>query len=172
MLRWIFFFLLICFYVYVYFNLFPFFELMNLTLLNNLHIGFIIKKLLTILTVELPDMCRYASKENDTWIRALVKDLTVEAGSGLIVLDPVDISGGYTSLKDKTNMSLISTNICIHLSLSAISLILSLQNQAFAALQFGNMIPLAPCTHFDRIWVSSKGLFHKFPCQQDLFISH
>ncbi|TQE02763.1 hypothetical protein C1H46_011592 [Malus baccata] len=39
----------------------------------------------------------YASKENDTWVRALVKDLTVEAGSGLIVLDPVDISGGYTS---------------------------------------------------------------------------
>ncbi|MCH83190.1 calcium-dependent lipid-binding family protein, partial [Trifolium medium] len=39
----------------------------------------------------------YASKEKDTWIRALVKDFTVEAGSGLIILDPVDISGGYTS---------------------------------------------------------------------------
>ncbi|XP_059444630.1 uncharacterized protein LOC132176414 [Corylus avellana] len=98
----------------------------------------------------------YASKENDTWIRALVKDLTVEAGSGLIILDPVDISGGYTSIKDKTNMSLISTNICIHLSLSAISVILNLQNQAAAALQFGNAIPLAPCTNFDRLWVSPK----------------
>ncbi|PON64877.1 Phosphatidylinositol-4, 5-bisphosphate phosphodiesterase gamma [Parasponia andersonii] len=98
----------------------------------------------------------YASKENDTWIRALVKDLTIEAGSGLIILDPVDISGGYTSVKEKTNMSLISTNICIHLSLSAISLMLNLQNQASAALQFGNMIPLAPCTNFDRIWVSPK----------------
>ncbi|KAL5541456.1 hypothetical protein UlMin_009166 [Ulmus minor] len=98
----------------------------------------------------------YASKENDTWIRALVKDLTIEAGSGLTVLDPVDISGGYTSVKDKTNMSLQSTNICIHLSLSAISLILSLQNQAFAALQFGNAIPLAPCTNFVRLWVSPK----------------
>ncbi|XP_062178337.1 uncharacterized protein LOC133883124 isoform X2 [Alnus glutinosa] len=98
----------------------------------------------------------YASKENDTWIRALVKDLTVEAGSGLIILDPVDISGGYTSIKDKTNMSLILTNICIHLSLSAISVILNLQNQAAAALQFGNAIPLAPCTNFDRLWVSPK----------------
>jgi vacuolar protein sorting-associated protein 13A/C len=103
---------------------------------------------------------RYASKENDTWIRALVKDLTVEAGSGLIILDPVDISGGYTSIKDKTNMSLISTNICIHLSLSAISVILNLQNQAAAALQFGNAIPLAPCTNFDRLWVSPKGCSH------------
>ncbi|KAG2726780.1 hypothetical protein I3760_01G128300 [Carya illinoinensis] len=98
----------------------------------------------------------YASKENDTWIRALVKDLTVEAGSGLIILDPVDISGGYTSVKDKTNLSLISTDICIHLSLSAISVILNLQNQAAAALQFGNAIALAPCTNFDRLWVAPK----------------
>ncbi|CAL1397515.1 unnamed protein product [Linum trigynum] len=98
----------------------------------------------------------YASKENDTWIRAAVKDLSVEAGSGLMILDPVDISGGYTSIKDKTNISLISTDVCFHLSLSTISLLLNLQNQATAALQFGNAIPLAPCTNFDRIWVSPK----------------
>ncbi|XVE82332.1 hypothetical protein DITRI_Ditri15bG0139900 [Diplodiscus trichospermus] len=98
----------------------------------------------------------YASKENDTWIRALVKDLTVEAGSGLIILDPLDISGGYTSIKEKTNMSLMLTDICIHLSLSALSLLLNLQNQAAAALQFGNAIPVAPCINFDRIWVSPK----------------
>lgn len=98
----------------------------------------------------------YASKGNDTWIRALVKDLTVESGSGLIILDPVDISGGYTSIKDKTTVSLISTNIYIHLSLGAISVILNLQNQAAAALQFGNAIPLAPCTSFDQLWVSPK----------------
>ncbi|KAA8527969.1 hypothetical protein F0562_035162 [Nyssa sinensis] len=98
----------------------------------------------------------YASKENDTWIRALVKDLTLEAGSGLIILDPVDISGGYTSVKDKTNISLISTDVYVHLSLSVISLILNLQSQAAAALQFGIADPLAPCTNFDRIWVSPK----------------
>ncbi|KAM1609645.1 hypothetical protein ACFXTN_020154 [Malus domestica] len=98
----------------------------------------------------------YASKENDTWVRALVKDLTVEAGSGLIVLDPVDISGGYTSVKDKTNMSLLSTDVCFHLSLSVVSLILNLQSQATSALQFGNSMPLAGCTNFDRIWVSPK----------------
>ncbi|KAB2604886.1 hypothetical protein D8674_042145 [Pyrus ussuriensis x Pyrus communis] len=98
----------------------------------------------------------YASKENDTWVRALVKDLTVEAGSGLIVLDPVDISGGYTSVKDKTNMSLLSTDVCFHLSLSVVSLILNLQTQATSALQFGNSMPLVGCTNFDRIWVSPK----------------
>ncbi|KAJ4956285.1 hypothetical protein NE237_013068 [Protea cynaroides] len=99
----------------------------------------------------------YAAKESDTWIRALVKDLTIEAGSGLIILDPVDISGGYTSVKEKTNISVLSTDVCIHLSLSVISLVLNLQNQAAAALQFGNADPLASCTNFDRLWVSPKG---------------
>ncbi|XP_058093613.1 uncharacterized protein LOC131239768 [Magnolia sinica] len=98
----------------------------------------------------------YAAKENDTWVRALVKDLTVEAGSGLVILDPVDISGGYTSVNDKTNISVMSSDICIHLSLSVISLVLHLQNQAAEALQFGNANPLASCTNFDRLWVSQK----------------
>ncbi|XP_047337153.1 uncharacterized protein LOC124940662 [Impatiens glandulifera] len=98
----------------------------------------------------------YASKENDTWVRALAKDLTVEAGSGLVILNPMDVSGGYTSVKDKTNLSLISTDVYIHLPLSVISLLLHLQAQATTALQFGNSDPLAPCTNFDRIWSSSK----------------
>lgn len=91
-----------------------------------------------------------------------MKDLTVEAGSGLIILDPVDISGGYTSVKDKTNISLISTDIYAHLSLGVISLLLNLQIQLATTLQFGNADPLSPCTHFDRIWVSPKGLFFFF----------
>ncbi|XP_071698618.1 uncharacterized protein [Rutidosis leptorrhynchoides] len=98
----------------------------------------------------------FASKENDIWIRALLKDLTVEAGSGLRILDPVDISGGYTSVKDKTNISLISSDIFVHLSLSAVSLILNLQNQAVAALRFQSADPLSPCTNYDQIWVSPK----------------
>ncbi|WVZ12338.1 hypothetical protein V8G54_016868 [Vigna mungo] len=102
----------------------------------------------------------YASKEKDSWIRALLKDFTVEAGSGLTILDPVDISGGYTSVKDKTNISLLSTDICLHLSLSALSLVLNLQSQASAALSFGNAIPLVQCTNYDRIWVSEKETGH------------
>lgn len=114
---------------------------------------------------------RYASKEDDTWIRALMKDLTLEAGSGLIVLDPVDISGGYTKVKDKTNISLVATDICIHLSLSVISLVLNLQNQATAALQFGNANPVAPCTNFDRVWVSPKGFNHSYWSDTILFLA-
>nr|GEV02157.1 vacuolar protein sorting-associated protein 62 [Tanacetum cinerariifolium] len=102
----------------------------------------------------------FASKENDTWIRALLKDLTVEAGSGLRILDPVDISGGYTSVKDKTNISLISSDIFVHLSLSAISLILNLQSQAISALRFQSADPLSPCTNYDQVWVSPKAKGH------------
>ncbi|KAF5752107.1 hypothetical protein HS088_TW01G00014 [Tripterygium wilfordii] len=98
----------------------------------------------------------FASKGNDTWIRAVLKDLNVEAGSGLIILDPVDLSGGYTSVKEKTNLSFLSTNVYIHLSLASISLLLNLLNQADAALRFGNAIPVSLCTNFDRLWVSPK----------------
>lgn len=83
----------------------------------------------------------------------------VEAGSGLIILDPVDISAGYTSVREKISISLLSSDICIHLSLSALSLVMNLLNQASVAMQFGNTNPLAPCTNFDRLWVSSKGMY-------------
>ncbi|KAK9053434.1 hypothetical protein SSX86_030068 [Deinandra increscens subsp. villosa] len=98
----------------------------------------------------------FASKENDTWVRALLKDLTLEAGSGLRILDPVDISAGYTSVKDKTNISLLTSDIYVHLSLSAISLILNLQSQAVAALRFQSADPLSPCTNFDQVWIPPK----------------
>ena len=89
--------------------------------------------------------------------RAVVKDLTVESGSGLVVIEPVDVSGGYTSVKDKTSVIVASTDICIHLSLAVASLLLKLQNQTISALQFGNINPLVSCTNFERIWVSPKG---------------
>ncbi|KAD5802908.1 hypothetical protein E3N88_14268 [Mikania micrantha] len=102
----------------------------------------------------------FASKENDTWARVLLKDLSVEAGSGLRILDPVDISGGYTSVKDKTNISFISSEIYVHLSLSVISLILNLQNQAVAALRFQSADPLSPCTNYDQVWMPPKAKGH------------
>lgn len=100
-----------------------------------------------------------------------MKDLILEAGSGLTVLDPVDISVGFTSVKDKTNISLVATDICIHLSLGVISLVLNLQNQATVALQFGKANPLAPCTNFHRVWVSSKGFSHLYKSNAILFLA-
>lgn len=81
----------------------------------------------------------------------------MEAGSGLLVLEPVDVSWKYTSVSEKTNVILTSTDVCIHLSLSVASLLLKLQDQTFAALQFGNINPLVSCTNFKRVWTSPKG---------------
>jgi vacuolar protein sorting-associated protein 13A/C len=102
---------------------------------------------------------RYASKEKDIWARSVVKDLSIEAGSGLLVLEPVDFSWKYTSVNEKTNIILTSTDVCIHLSLSVASLLLKLQNQTLAALQFGNISPLISCTNFKRVWSSPDGAF-------------
>eukprot|EP01018_Ginkgo_biloba_P025446 Gb_15429 [translate_table: standard] len=99
----------------------------------------------------------YATKENDSWIRALVKGLTVESGSGLVVVDPVDMSGEYTCVQDKSSLSVITTDIYIHLSFSVLRLLLRLQDEAVAALQFGSANALSRCTHFDRIWVDKAG---------------
>lgn len=129
---------------------FTFYDSSKLSMDDSLHIE-------KLLRAKMDLSFMYASKEKDTWARCLVKDLTIEAGSGLVIMEPVDISGGYTSVKDKTNISVTSTNICIHLSLSVASLLLKLQNQALAALQFGNVNPLTSCTNFKRLWVSPKG---------------
>lgn len=99
----------------------------------------------------------YAAKENDIWIRAFVKGLTVESGSGLVVLDPVDISGEYTCVQDKTSVSVMTTDIYVHLSLSVLRLLLRLQDETVAALQFGSANALSRCTHFDRIWIDKRG---------------
>ncbi|KAH9312827.1 hypothetical protein KI387_027862 [Taxus chinensis] len=99
----------------------------------------------------------YATKENDRWVRGLVKGLTVESGSGLDMLDPVDISGEYSCVQDKTSISVITTDIYIHLSFSVLRLLLRLQDEAVAALQFGSANVISCCTHFDRIWVDKRG---------------
>ncbi|KAJ3675683.1 hypothetical protein LUZ60_004725 [Juncus effusus] len=99
----------------------------------------------------------YVSKGNDIFSRLSIKDLTVEAGSGLVVLEPMDISGSFSSVKERVSFNAMSTDICIRLSLAVSSLLLKLQNQTISALQFGNINPLVSCTNFEQIWVSPKG---------------
>jgi vacuolar protein sorting-associated protein 13A/C len=112
---------------------------------------------------------RYASKEKDIWARSVVKDLTIEAGSGLLVLEPVDVSWKYTSVSEKTNIVLASTDVYIHLSLSVASLLLKLQNQTLAALQFGNNNPLVSCINFKRVWTSPNGTCVLLPLTLTIF---
>ncbi|XP_062219043.1 uncharacterized protein LOC133918926 [Phragmites australis] len=129
---------------------FTFYDSSKLSMDDSLHIE-------KLLRAKMDFSFMYASKEKDTWARSVVKDLTIEAGSGLLVLEPVDVSWKYTSVNEKTNIVLTSTDVCIHLSLSVASLLLKLQNQTLAALQFGNISPLVSCTNFKRVWSSPNG---------------
>jgi len=129
---------------------FTFYDSSKLSMDDSLHIE-------KLLRAKMDFSFMYASKEKDIWARSVIKDLTIEAGSGLLVLEPVDVSWKYTSVNEKTNIVLVSTDVCIHLSLSVASLMLKLQNQTLAALQFGNISPLISCTNFKRIWSSPKG---------------
>ncbi|CAL5058295.1 unnamed protein product [Urochloa decumbens] len=129
---------------------FTFYDSSKLSMDDSLHIE-------KLLRAKMDFSFMYASKEKDIWARSVVKDLTIEAGSGLLVLEPVDVSWKYTSINEKANIVLTSTDVCIHLSLSVASLMLKLQNQTLAALQFGNISPLVSCTNFNRIWSSPNG---------------
>uniref|UniRef100_A0ACD5YZI2 Uncharacterized protein n=1 Tax=Avena sativa TaxID=4498 RepID=A0ACD5YZI2_AVESA len=129
---------------------FVFYDSSKLSMDDSLHVE-------KLLRAKMDFSFMYASKEKDIWARSVVKDLTIEAGSGLLVLEPVDFSWKYTSVSEKTNIILTTSEICIHLSLSVASLLLKLQNQTLAALQFGNINPLVSCTNFKRVWTSSEG---------------
>ncbi|XP_015689233.1 uncharacterized protein LOC102707936 [Oryza brachyantha] len=129
---------------------FTFYDCSKLSMDDSLHIE-------KLLRAKMDFSFMYASKEKDIWARSVVKDLTIEAGSGLLVLEPVDVSWKYTSVSEKTNIILASTDVFIHLSLSVASLLLKLQNQTLAALQFGNNNPLVSCTNFKRVWTSPNG---------------
>ncbi|KAJ7520814.1 hypothetical protein O6H91_19G024000 [Diphasiastrum complanatum] len=98
-----------------------------------------------------------ALKGNDRWIKAFLKGLNVEAGSGLAVVDPLDVSGEYVCAHDKTNFYATVTEISIRLSLNVLRLMMRLQADIASKFQIGGVNALSQCTHFDRIWIDHSG---------------
>lgn len=107
---------------------------------------------------------RVASKGDDRWIKGLVKGLTVEGGSGLVVVDPLDASAEYACVQEKITLTAGVSDISTRLSFNVLSLILRFQDDAFSTLKFGTAPALARCTHFDRIWVNVSGKCSKLVC--------
>lgn len=89
----------------------------------------------------------------------MVKGLKVEGGSGLVVVDPLDVSAEYACVQDKITLNLGASDISMRLSFNVLSLILRFHDDALSTFRFGGAPPLARCTHFDRIWVNSSGMF-------------
>ncbi|XP_024384462.1 uncharacterized protein [Physcomitrium patens] len=97
------------------------------------------------------------SKGDDKWIKGMVKGLTVEGGSGLVVVDPVDVSAEYACVQEKITFLAGASDISTRLSFNVLSLILRFQDDAFSTFKFGGAQALSRCTHFDRIWVNVSG---------------
>lgn len=87
----------------------------------------------------------------------MVKGLTVEGGSGLVVVDPVDVSAEYACVQEKITFLAGASDISTRLSFNVLSLILRFQDDAFSTFKFGGAQALSRCTHFDRIWVNVSG---------------
>ncbi len=90
-----------------------------------------------------------------------MKGLTIEGGSGLVVVDPVDISAEYACVQDRMTMMVAVSDISMRLSFSVISLVLRFHDDALSTFHLAGMSPLSRCTHFDRIWanISSKCIY-------------
>ncbi|KAL3679175.1 hypothetical protein R1sor_022131 [Riccia sorocarpa] len=100
----------------------------------------------------------YASKGREKWIKGNVKSLMVEGGSGIVVVDPLDLSAEYTCKPEKTSILVTSSEISTRLSYNVISLVLRIHQDAMSTFYFRDAYPVLPCTHFDRIWVTSSGI--------------
>lgn len=105
---------------------------------------------------------RVASKGNDQWVKGHIKSLSIEGGSGIVVVDPLDVTGDYTCVQDKTSMTITTSDISMRLSFNVISLVLRFHQDAVSTFRFRDADPVLPCTHFDRIWVTNTGLGWSF----------
>ncbi|CAM6102066.1 unnamed protein product [Calypogeia fissa] len=98
-----------------------------------------------------------ASKGKDQWVRGHIKSLSIEGGSGIVVVDPLDVTGDYTCIQDKTSMTIATSDISMRLSFNVISLFLRFHQDSVSTFRFRDAAPVLPCTHFDRIWVTNTG---------------
>lgn len=105
---------------------------------------------------------RIASKGDDKWIKGMVKRLTVEGGSGRVVVDSLDASAEYSCVQEKISLTVGVSDISTPLSFNVLSLILRFRDDAFSTFKFGGAPALAQCTHSDRIWVNVSGTCGKF----------
>lgn len=99
---------------------------------------------------------RFASKGRDQWIRGMVKGLSLEGGSGVVVLDPLDVQTEYSRVQDRISISVTTSDVSMRLSFNVIRLILRFQEDAILRFNVGGDQVVSRCTHFDRIWVNAS----------------
>ncbi|CAM6084054.1 unnamed protein product [Calypogeia fissa] len=98
---------------------------------------------------------RLVIKGDDMELNAQVNGLTVEASSGIQVVEPVDIVVKYTNASGKQTMSLASTEIYSNFSYSIIQLILRLQADVMSFLRITSEQVTVECSEFDKVWAEN-----------------
>ncbi|XP_024542530.1 uncharacterized protein LOC9648284 isoform X1 [Selaginella moellendorffii] len=98
----------------------------------------------------------FALKGENRWVRSFVKGLSVENSSGVMILDPLDISAEYVCAQGKSNILVTASDVFLRPSFNVMRLVMRLHSDAVARFHLDRGV-IHRCTHFDRIWVNKPG---------------
>jgi len=99
---------------------------------------------------------RYTSKGEDMEVNANLNTLTIEAKSGITVMEPFNADMLYSKVAGKQNICAKMTEICTHFSFSILHLILRLQDDVMSFMRITSEEMTVECSEFDKIWVSTS----------------
>ncbi|KAL2636221.1 hypothetical protein R1flu_007700 [Riccia fluitans] len=100
---------------------------------------------------------RFILKGEDMELNAQVNGLTVEAGSGIHVLEPVDMAVKYSKVSGKQHVHVAMSEVITNFSFSVLQLILRLQTDVMSFLRITSEQTTARCSDFDKIWAEDEG---------------
>lgn len=85
-------------------------------------------------------------------LNAQVNGLTIEASSGIHVLEPVDMGVKYTKVTGKQHIHVDMSEVVTNFSFSILQLILRLQTDVMSFLRITSEQTTVQCSEFDKIW--------------------
>lgn len=91
-------------------------------------------------------------------LNAKISSLTVEASSGVDVLEPFDTTVKYSRVSGKQHIHVGLSEIYTNFSFSVIQLILKLQEDVMSFLRITSEQITVECSEFDRVWANEGTL--------------
>ena len=85
-------------------------------------------------------------------LNAKLRSLSLDASSGLRVIEPVDAEVNYSSVSGKQDVHIMLSNLFANLSFSVLQLILRLQEDISSFLRITARQATIRCYQFDKIW--------------------
>ncbi len=89
-------------------------------------------------------------------LNANLNTLTIEAKSGITVMEPFNADMSYSKVAGKQNICAKMTQICTNFSFSILHLILRLQDDVMSFMRITSEEMTVECSEFDKIWVSTS----------------